>query len=278
MDRVRTGRGACRRRPAVAAGAVGMMALLGACIPTPSPPPGYRPPVVESVQVSPNPARPGDEVVVTIAVSDDEVISGAVASHLTVPSGRLLPGSPTCSTDVAPGADVGEAVITMTCPVPSFASNGTWVTDLRINDNTGGQFAYTGTRIRPTFEVTGGSDDDDPPRVLGYRTVPAVVDQDTVFSLIVRVSDSAQPVALAPAGTRIVALRKLLANNSVLWCADPSFTAVSATETDVTLTCTPRNFDVPGRSEAGVHRGFLGLQDALGQEREAELLIDVVPS
>jgi hypothetical protein len=254
-----------------------MIALLGACIPAPSPPPGYRPPVVESVEVSPSPARPGDEVVLTIAVSDDEVISGATAYHLTVPSGVLLPGAPTCSTDVAPGADVREAVITMTCPVPSFASNGTWVTDLRINDNAGGQFAYAGTRIRPTFEVTGGLDDDDPPRVLSYRTDPAVVDQDTVFSLIVRVSDPAQPLAMAPSGTSMFTLRKLFANNSTITCGDPSFAAVSTTETDVTFTCTPGNFGVPGRSEVGVHRGFLDLQDALGQQRQAELFVDVIP-
>lgn len=211
-------------------------------------------------------------------MSDDDLISGAVAYHLTVPSGTLLPGSPTCSTNVVRGDDASEAVITMRCPVPSFASNGTWVTDLRINDNAGGQFAYSGTRIRPTFEVTGGVDDDDPPRVLSYRTDPAVVDQETVFSLIVRVSDPAQPLAMAPAGASVFTFRKLFADNSSITCVDPSFASVSPTETDVTFTCTPGNFGVPGRAEAGVHRGFLGLQDALGQEREAELFIDVVPS
>ena len=236
----------------------------------------YQPPVIESVQVSPAPAQPGDDVVITIEVSDDQIISGVTAYHLTVPSGNLLPGLPTCSTDVAPGPDARQAVITMTCPVPTFASNGTWVADLQINDNAGGQFAYTGTRVRPTFEVTGGADDNDPPRLVSYSTAPAVVSQATVFSLTVRVSDQARPLAVGSAVTSSFTFRKIFADNSTLACGNPTFAAVSTTETDVTFTCTPGNFGVVGRAEVGLHRGFLSLRDALGQEGSAELFVDVV--
>ena len=63
----------------------------------------------------------------------------------------------------------------------------------------------------------------------------------------------------------------------MFWCTNPTLTPVSATEVDVVATCTPSNYNQPGRSEPGLHLSFMPVQDALGHEGTAEMSVDVQP-
>ena len=108
-------------------GLVAAMALVafaaGGCIT----PPGYSPPVIASVEVSPSPARPGDTVVFTLDVRDDEAVLGGVTQRIFTPRGIDLDGIGVCSVDAVPSPeDPTDSTVTVSCPVPAYASNGIW--------------------------------------------------------------------------------------------------------------------------------------------------------
>ena len=260
----------------IVAGLVGLLALAGltACQP---PPANYRPPVIDSVTLlTPQPAAPGEDVTFEIAVHDDEIISHAVARELVVPGGSLLPGPRTCTASVLQVGSLKEAVITVTCPVPTFASNGTWSTEVFIGDrppHTSIEIRYPGTERRLSFQVAGGSEDRSGPGLVSYQTDPAVIGQETSFTLSMRVHDATPPVDVR---YEQVSFGKAF-SNSRLSCGNPVYTPVSATDTDIVLTCNPgyTSSSTAGRAEMGLHVARPELRDALGQSRQVELQLDV---
>jgi hypothetical protein len=263
----------------IIAGMVGVLAVVGstACQP---PPEGYRAPVVDSVtQVSPQPARPGEEVTFVLEVHDDVIISQGFARELVGPTGAKLPGPRTCTASVELVGSLTHGSVTVTCPVPAFASNGTWYTDVTVFDRPAAsspEVSYPGTSRRLSFEVTGGSEDRSAPQFVSHQTVPAVIGQRTPFTLTVRVRDDTAPVALQWANRYV--FRKLFATNSVFGCVDPVYAPVSATVTDITLSCTPGYAADPSPlPELGQHGVSLPVTDPLGQTRSMDVFIQVVP-
>jgi hypothetical protein len=250
------------------------LAALSACQPPPPPlPADYQPPVIESVEVSPRPAAPGDVVTITMAVSDDEVVSSVNLGMVTVPSGAELPPLPRiCSSAMDQGEDRTRAVITITCEVPTFASNGTWQLPVHIIDGTNGGYSKPGVRTTATFDVAGGSDDSSGPTLTSYTTDPAVLRQDTVFILTMLVADESQPVLVhSGAYGDSLFFRKPFAANSTVLCREPVHTPVSATEVEVSWTCRA----TPGVTEFGQHRTTATARDALGHARTFDLQVDI---
>ena len=265
------------KRVAVALIGLVMVTASAACQPTPTPPPLYQPPVLGSVQLSPQPAHPGEVVTIVAEVSDDEVVSSVTVHALIGPDGVTLPGAPTCTAAIEQHAELGHAAVTVSCPVPTFASNGAWQADITVYDKPGDPNGYffPGLRTRLPFDVIGGVDDVSPPSLVSYRTDPAVVRQDTVFTLTVRLRDDAPPVELGSySGT--FSFLKVLAPNSFLACSEPVATPVSPTDTDVAVTCTPGDYNALGSAEVGPHRAVAPVRDALGHEGSVEMYVDVL--
>ena len=263
----------------IAAAVVGVLALVGLAGCHYTPPPGYRPPVIDSVTiVSPQPAAPGDVVTFEVAVHDDEVISHAVARALVVPGGATLPGPRTCTATVVQVGSLKEAVITVSCPVPTFASDGTWSTELFIGDrpaHTSIETAIPGTERRLSFQVAGGSEDRSSPKLISYTTDPAVIGQETRFTVTMVVRDTTPPVTLPYGG--VYQFFKPFSANSLFGCGEAQYTPVSATDTTITMSCNPGYFSPTSvvRTETGLHRAGMPVIDALGHQGTLEMFIDV---
>lgn len=266
------------RRVALGGIAFVMAAVLTGC---PSPlPPGYQPPVVESVDISPQPAQPGDTLTVSIEARDDMAITGAGPRLLFTPSGTSLSGREHCtseSSSLGDPVDRRHMLITVTCTVPDFASNGTWQIEMLIGDGTPPTANWPGLTTRIPFEVVGGTDDRVPPQLVHYEIEPAVVDQETTFTLTMRLRDEALPLTVGNNVSGWFDFAKLFSDNSRFTCKFPSITPVSPTEVDVAIDCVPNNFNLPGRAEPGVHRAYMPVSDSLGHKGNIEMFVDVQP-
>lgn len=258
---------------------VSAMALVLSGCPTPVPP-GYQAPRIESVEVTPQPARPGDVLTVRIEASDDQGVTGGGVRNMVTPSGTTLFGSMSCTSETVPVGEPGDrthVVMTITCPVPTFASNGTWELDVVVGDGMPPTANYPGRQTMIPFEVTGGTDDREPPRLISYEIEPNTVDQETTFTLTARLHDESLPVGMGH-GQVIFDFTKPFAQNSTFVCRYPTFTPVAATEVEVVVDCEPHDFRVPGRSETGVHRGRMEVRDALNHLTDIEMVVDVQPA
>ncbi len=249
-----------------------MTVVLTGC---PTPPPGYQPPSLESSQITPQPAQPGDTVTMVLDVRDDQALTAAVPQRLYTPSNTVLSGL--CDSEMAPQGDFRHVLVTVTCAVPTFASNGTWQLDVFLNDSSYPTANYPGRTVRIPFEVTGGSDDRRPPQLVSYSIEPTTVDQATTFTVTARLRDESLPVTAGFEGRGSFNFFKPFAQNSTFFCNGTTVTPVSATDVEVVSTCTPSNYNQPGRSEPGLHVSYMQVQDALGHEGNAEMFVDVQP-
>lgn len=263
------------RRVWVGGFAIAMMLVLAGC-PTP-PPAGYQAPRVESIEVTPTTAAPGETVVAVLDVRDDQGVTGAGPRLLTTPSGSTLNGRDHCSSEMAPQDGMTHVLVTVTCSVPAFASNGSWRLEMVIQDTTP-PLLQPGLTTQVRFDVAGGTEDRRGPELVSHSIEPAVVDQETTFVLSARLRDEAPPLAVGQARDGRIYFAKLFAQNSMFNCKDPVYTPVSATEVDVTISCAPSNYYVPGRSEPGVHLARVVMIDALNQEAFDDIVIDVQPA
>jgi len=260
-------------------GLVGMIALMAlgltAC-PT-APPAGYSPPKIQNVQISPDPVRPGESLTMVLDIIDDRGIAGAFGRMLYTPTGTRLSVQGQCTNESAPQGDFRHVLVTVTCPIPEFASNGTWRLEVRVND--GGPLEnLPGLVQQIPFEITGGTDDRTPPQLVQYETSPATIDQETPFTLTVRLRDDSGVTIGQVQGGPYFQFYKPFSPHSVFGCRTPVYTPVSETDTDVTLTCTPSNYGVGGRSEAGLHVANMPVYDALQQQGTVQMTVDVQPA
>lgn len=239
-----------------------VLAGVTACIPAPSPPPGYRPPVIDSVSV-PAPAQPGTNVSIVVQAHDDQVISGLRFSAMKAGDGRTFPGAIPCSSTMDQGADITLATFTVTCMVPTFANNGTWVVTVNIADSAGGAY-FTGTNVKLPFTVVGGSTDTAPPHLVSFATNPTQLHTNSVFTLTARFSD---PSGFALTGSPSIELTKVGSPYSYMQCGGPQFAVVSPTLTDVTWSCAA----IPGTTETGIFHGYISTIDGLGHTGTSEM-------
>lgn len=263
------------KRVAFAAIVSVMAGVLTAC--PPQVPPDYQPPTIESIEVTPQPVQPGGTLTVRIEARDDVAVTGGGVTNLYTPSGTRLTW--TCPDEVVPVGAPGDrthVVMTITCQVPTYASNGTWQLDTVVGDGMPPTANYPGRRIRIPFEVTGGTDDRQPPRLLSYDIAPEVVDQETTFTLTMRLFDESMPIDVGSSITTFD-FTKPFARNSIFRCSGTSSTQVSSTEVEIVAQCVPWNYSVKGRSEPGLHRSFPPVRDALAHEGNIEMLVDVLP-
>ena len=111
---------------------VAMTVVLTGC---PTPPPGYQPPSLESTQITPQPAQPGDTLTMVLDVRDDQALNYVAPRYLFTPSNTRLNAVGLCDVELAPQGDFRHVLATVACPVPTYASNGTWQLELLLNDS-----------------------------------------------------------------------------------------------------------------------------------------------
>jgi len=255
------------RRVVVAVIGVLTVAGVTACIPAPTPPPLYKPPVIVSSAASPDPAAPGQVVTITVDTTDDEGVTAATAGNLITPAGKVLPGPRVCTAEVEPGAAAGAAVVTVTCPLPAFASNGKWHVEVSLTDRPDGSDGYyPGLRDRRIpFVVAGGADDHSGPRLVEVRTDPERPLRTAPFELTMRLEDQASPAAMVNTTFWL----QMPFHDSNAQCSKPRVEVVSSTVSDLTVTCTPH----PSWAQSGFHRAAPTVRDALGNERNNEVSV-----
>jgi len=258
-------------------GLVGMIALMAlgltAC-PT-APPAGYSPPKIQNVQITPDPVQPGESLTMVLDTIDDRGVTYGFGRTLYTPTGTRLSVQGQCTNDTAPQGDFRHVLITVTCPIPEFASNGTWRLEVRVNDGSP-QENLPGLVQQIPFEITGGSDDRTPPQLVQYEISPTTIDQETPFTLTARLRDESGVTIGQVQGGSYFQFYKPFSPHSVFGCGTPVYTPVSETDVDVTLTCTPSNYGVGGRSEPGLHVANMPVYDALQQQGTVYMAVEVL--
>ncbi len=250
-----------------------MLGALAGCITPEAPPPS---PKVDSVEVSPQPAHPGDTVSVRIEASHTSTIFNGVPLTLVNPQGSSVSLEGCSSTLEHPGDDLTQATITIACVLPALVSNGTWTLGYRLN-YTVPTFYPLGAPPPPrphtvTFEVVGGSDDVSPPTLVSFHTSPEVITRGTPFTATARVHDDA-PIVLgvwnAPNSANVTFDSSGYSNS----CGEATLTPVSATEAEVVVSCDGSWIGIVGPLTGQVS-GSLWVQDALYNTAELQLIID----
>ncbi len=238
-------------------------------------PPAPAPPTVDSVEISPQPAHPGDTVAIRIEASHDAGVFNGVPVALVNPQGSGV-GVANCSSTLEhPGDDVTHATITIACALPTLLSNGTWTLSYRLNYSAPTDDPFQAPPPPPytvTFEVAGGSDDVSPPTLVGYQTSPEVITRGTPFTVTARVRDDA-PIFLggwnSPNSVNITFNSSAYSNT----CYGGTLTQVSATEAEVVFSCDGSWIGVVGPLTGQVV-GDLIVRDALHNTARIPLTID----
>ncbi len=264
-------------RRSMLGGLVALMALVLTACPTATPP-GYSPPKVVSVDVAPAPVQAGGTVTITIEATSALSINGAFARFLITPSGNSLSAGDFCEMTTTPLGSFRHVQAVATCDVPTFATNGTWRLEYYLNDSEPPTGMRPGLTARAAFEVAGGTEDRRPPQLLSHSFEPTVVDQETTFTLHLRLRDDAPARIGRYYRPMSFVFQKLFSPQSTFLCGNPIYSPVSATDVDVLVTCTPQLYQVSGRAEAGPHQTSLLVSDALGHEGTYDLAIDVQPA
>lgn len=260
-----------------------VMAVVGLAGCIDPPPAGYQAPVAGAVTVSPEVVEPGDVATITIDLSDDQEYLRARFETVYTPRGIELPsGKGACTSALVAADDPRTGVLTLTCNVPTYASNGTWQAEVTVWDTppvmTDAPFQFIGKKtFRFPFEVTGGADDDAGPTRLGYSTSPTELHTDSAFTLSITLEDQASPAAI-DYGIGLLGSRNTAFAFAKPWsdsrfvCKDATYVSESDTVTTATLSC--ERLDL-GTKQIGDHRADITFRDALGNPRTYEYWITI---
>ena len=242
-------------------------------------PPAPPPPNVDSVEVSPQLAHPGDTVAVRIEASHSSAIYNGVPTALVNPQGSGVSVENCSSTLEHAGDDLTQATITISCVLPELVSNGTWTLSYRLNYSPPTDYPFQAPPPPPytvTFDVVGGSDDVSPPTLVSFSTSPEVLTQGTPFTATARLRDDS-PIYLGvsngPHSQRITFVGSSFATT----CYDGTLTPVSATEADVVYSCAGNWIGPGGAPLSGQATGNLWVRDALHNNAKIPLTIDFGP-
>lgn len=255
-----------------------LLAILGAlagCI-TPTAP---APATVDSVEVSPQPAGPGDTVTVRIEASHPEVVYNGVPVALVNPQGSRVGAEICIPTIEHAGDDLTHATITIACALPELVSNGTWTLSYRLNYFPPTDYPFQAPPPPPstvTFEVVGGSDDVSPPTLVSYSVSPEVVDRAAPFTVTARVRDDS-PMILGVWNSPNSKNITFAGSSFSKTCRNGTLTPVSATEADVVYSC-DGGWIGPVGPLTGRVTGYLSVRDALYNNASIPLTIDFPPA
>lgn len=232
-------------------------------------PAGWKPPVVTSVAVSPTPVVAGAPFDVTVSATDDKVVKSISIVLLGVHPERWNTMSVPCqgAAPFVPGPAVTKV---FNCLMPAVAPNGTWTMGVTVCDGEVQCQSYGGLGgggyATHTFEVTGGTDDDDAPVVESAVYDPDPVVAGSPFTLTIRFSDE-HLVANEP--QVIGTFSGMFKGGKTKYCYESARTQVSPTEVEFVLDC-------QAAPEAGQYRVNVATRDQIGNFTLYEPAIDIV--
>ena len=225
-----------------------ILGTAGAC--DPPPPPGWVPPEVIDLVVSPTPVVPGEPFTVSATVIEDRHIT-AVEVRFVSPNSEVHHFCEVPTFD--PSGDPQTRVeLAMPCVMPDFALNGTWQVSLTAYDGEYSGHGGGGGGASTTFEAVGGTNDVAPPVVEEITLSPAPPLQGQPFEVTVRVSDDhlIVPSAYAPLAYTNTHLRT--------WaCTAGPAVLLSPTEQEFDFTCPGVPELAAGPYELRFHMGDL---------------------
>jgi hypothetical protein len=160
-----------------------VVVVAAGCIP--APPSNPSPAKIDSVVVAPGPVVAGVPFTVSVTASDETTVS-AIDIEIRPPA-RLNsaydPTYPHLTCDDPPFTAGPVASQVFTCTLPDFVPNGAWRLTTLVRDQIGLTVSSS------TFDLVGGSDDNEPPVVVSEVVSPDPVVVGQPFSVTIRISD-----------------------------------------------------------------------------------------
>jgi hypothetical protein len=160
-----------------------VMVIAAGCIP--APPSNPMPARIDSVVVAPGPVVAGAPFTVSVTASDESIVS-AIDIEIRPPvrlNSAEDPPYPHLTCDAPPFTAGPVATRVFTCTLPAFVPNGAWRLTTVVRDQIGPTVSSS------TFDLVGGSDDNEPPVVESTVVSPNPVVVGQPFSVTIRISD-----------------------------------------------------------------------------------------
>jgi hypothetical protein len=232
-------------------------AVLAAC--QPPPPAGWTAPEITAIQVEPAPVA-GEPFVVRVTVQDDELVDDvAIVIEPTYAIDGHSP-RPYEHVDCEGPPVVAAPVVTVefTCTMAAFSPNGPWSLIVRAtNANAPSQQERT-----TTFQLTGGTEDREPPVLESLVISPDPVVRGEPYSVTMRISD--EHLVLAPRSFGLRNVTDVLdpaAPPGVHWpCGEAEPTVISPTEIELRWDgCT-----IGPDAVLGDYYSYVGFEDLIG--------------
>ena len=255
------------RRWATVLIAMALVTVASACFPQPA-----STVVITSIVVSPDPVVAGAPFTVTVTATDPVDVRAMLKEFRATPpfwnDGSYIP--PVTSDD--PPITAAPAVTQVfTCTLGTLAPNGRWAVMVSVSN---GDSSYW-TQQYEYFQVTGGSDDLQPPTVVSQTFSPSPVVAGQPFAYTLRVSDD-HLAAPAPTTFYFANIVDPQASNPpprVSWDCGPT--------TPVVITPTVEEFDFTGcevgaGAALGTYGGFMAVKDTIGNQLAVWPEVEVV--
>lgn len=172
-----------RRAPMVAVVVVFGLVLV-ACLPPA--PPGWTAPEITSIELVPEPVA-GEPFVIRVTAEDDEIVNAirieiepdyAIDGYSPKPYGQV-------DCDEPPVAAGPVVTVEFTCTMASFSPNGPWSLSVFASNVR----SSTSQWEMRTFELTGGSEDREPPVLESLVISPSPIVRGEPYSVTMRISD-----------------------------------------------------------------------------------------
>lgn len=168
--------------------------LLAAVACLPPPPPGSTTPEITEVVVTPHPVVAGEPFTVRVSATDDEIVDEAriVIQPRYAIDGHAPKPYEHVECDDPPITPAEVVTVQYTCTMAEFSPNGEWSLEVHV----GHQGSSYEAREIHTVELTGGSEDREPPVLESLVISPDPIVRGEPYSITMRLSD--QHLTLEP--------------------------------------------------------------------------------
>ncbi len=214
-----------------------------------------------SATVTPATVVAGQPITVDVVTSHPTATVALIAVQVTGPGGSELgEDGNQCITepfykpvDTSTRIDATTTESTLSCTMPTFATNGPWTVTISVDAPT-----YESASTTTSIDVTRGTDGPSPPLIHMVTAPPATVARGSTFPIEYQIDD----VALGPLSIQQPVNFTLLSSEGAMLgvfnCGDQVTTQITPTEIDIASTCT-----VGADLHAGTYTSSLTVLDLL---------------
>jgi hypothetical protein len=258
------------RCSAIALCALVSMVALGGC-PVETPYTSGSTPTITYSAVAPMQVTAGQPITATVMASHPSGVNSIALQvfgpgHSTIEptdATTCSSGNPSPVYTIVPRTTPGlVSEITARCTMPTFATNGPWLMTISVSASGGGAPAS----VTLPLLVVGGSDDNEPPVFTAVTGPPSTIAPGESFEMVFRVDDTTLAIDRTPSLTFWFDANA----EDAFACTNGAPTPLSATEADLTTTCS-----VSATQPAGLYSGSLEAFDLLGHRSVIDLSVTV---